>query len=538
MKKIIGLITVLLITVCVLAYLYFSNLHVDSRNNNRVLSEIPSDASLILQFQNEQDIYEILKENTLFDTIVGEQKKAEIQFLREFMSKNKALAPFTKSQLVFLSIHTSKADSIDFLWSMNLNNIQKNDEIIKLLNLNSKNSLSVLREKGLNIFQIESQVLKKPFFLLIDNGIAKGSSSKYLLQKSMSKSSEKINANYIKAINEGIKKEENALVNLFINYSKESPISPFLKRTITGNLALFESFSAYSSLSLNYKKDALMFNGISELAPNQNTYLKLFLKQSPVKNSIKQFLPYNTANSITYGLSNLKDFQSDLKALFKSKNELEILDNQIKKITSETGLNPNRDIYKFWGTEFCTLQLSTFENLAIIKLNNGLQMQFYLDLLSTSYTERIKKLNYDDLFYYYWGDPLKKYKKPFYMIQDNLLILSNSPGTIQRYINDYNSNRFISKSAAFTQFDQFVADQSNISFFLNFNNSASLLKDLLKKNHAENFESNKTGLKSLYALSYQLTSNKKHFFTNIYTEYKRSTPIQDPVLNVDSIKLN
>ena len=131
---------------------------------------------------------------------------------------------------------------------------------------------------------------------------------------------------------------------------------------------------------------------------------------------------------------------------------------------------------------------------------------------------------------------LKKYAKPFYVITDNLLILSNSPGTLQRYLNDYNSERFLLKTEAFAQFDQFVGDQSNISFILHFNNSASILKNLLKRNYAGNFGNNKHGINDLYAFSYQLASNKNHFFTNFYTGYKKSAATPDDVLSVDSIK--
>jgi hypothetical protein len=380
MKRIIGLITVLLITVGVFAYLYFSNLHVDSRNNTRLLSEIPSDASLILTFQHEQDLLDILKENTLFDTIAGPQQKAEIQFLRSFISKNSTLEPLVKSQVVFLSFHPTQAARVDYLWSININNIQKKDDISKFLNLNNEFQLKIFKENGVEVFQIDSHLLEGPFYLTFTKDIARGSSNKSLLLESSDKGSEKIDSEFIKIINGGIKKDENALVNLFINYNKKALISPFLNRTISGNFALFENFLGYSSLTLNYKKDALMFNGESYLKPIQSAYIKLFLNQSPVKNSLNQIMPYNTANSINYGISNLKAYQSDLRELFKENKELEKLENQMKKITLETGLNPDRDIQKLWDNEFSTIQLSTFENLAIIKLKNGTQMQFFMEI--------------------------------------------------------------------------------------------------------------------------------------------------------------
>jgi hypothetical protein len=538
MKKIIGLIIILLIAVGVFAYIYFSNLHINRRNNNRILSEIPADAGLILQFQNEQDVYDILNENTLFDTIAGLENKEEIHFLRDLISKNTSLEPYIERQMVFLSFHPSKTDGVNYLWSIGINNSLKKEDIGKFLSVNNKNQVRKIDESGLNLFQIESQALKKPFYLFIDGGIARGSSNKELLVRTINENSENIEPEFMKIINEGIKKNGNALANLFINYNKNLLLSPFLKRSISSNFALLESFSGYSSLTLNYKIDALMFNGESHITANQNSYVKLFLSQNPVKNSLKQIMPYNTANSICYGLSNFKTFHNGLKTLFEERKELERLENQIKKITTETGLNPDRDIQKLWGSEFSTLQLSTFENLVILKLTNGTQMQFFLELLSSSYSENIKKMNYGDLFYYYWGEPLKKYVKPFYLIHDNLLIISNSPNTLESYLKNYNSNRFLGKTEAFTQFDQFVADQSNISFFLHFSNSGSLMQDLLKKNYAENFNPSKHGIKDLYAFSYQLTSNKDHFFTTIYTGYKLSTPIQEAILNVNSIEVN
>jgi len=535
MKRIIGLITVLLIIVCVFAYLYFSNLHGNSRNNNRILAEIPSDASLILQFQNEDDLFEILQENTLFDTITGSKQKAEMHFLREFVSKNILLNTILKGQSIFISIHPTEKDSLNYLWSIGLNSEHKKDELKKFI---SQYPVTKQGENEFRIIKSSSELGDNPFYFILDEGIARGSSSKNLLLRSINKSAKKIEPDFVKIINEGVKKEGNSLVNLFINHTQNILVSPFLKRKISGNFALFESFKGYSRLTLNYKKDALMFNGEISLSNKQNSYLNLFLNQAPVKNSLKDILPYNTANSISYGLSDFTNFHSELKNIFDKNKELEKLENKVKKITLETGLNPQRDIEKLWGTEFVTVQLSTFENLAIIKLKNGQQMQLFLDLLSSTYSGNIQKINYDDLFYYYWGEPLKRYVKPFYIIQDNLLILSNSAVTIQKYLKDYNTKRFLVKSDAFKQFNQYVAEESNISFLMHLTNSEGLMQDLLKKNFAESFKPGKGGIKNLYAFTYQLTSTKKKFFINLYTGYKASTPTYQSNFIVDSIKNN
>ena len=536
MKTIIGITSALFIAVLSVAYLYFSNLNIKKRSNNQILSEIPSDASVIFQHQNDQSLYDIFKDYTIFDTIVGPQKKEDIHWLTNYLMSNVTLKTVMSGQKVFLSFHPSKTDSVDFLWSMQLKEKLNEEDIRKISVSDPSNQILTFQETEQDIFLIKNKTRNRPFYFAIVKGIVRGSFNKDLLFRSLDKNSEKIDPEFIKTINEGVRKDENALVNLFINYNRQGFLQPFFRNNLSGNFEILQSFSGFSSLSLNYKNDDLIYNGLTNILNKKNNYTRLFLNQTPVKNTIKTILPYNTSNALVYGLSSYTLFHDELSGLFKDRKELDTLNKQMGKITSETGVNPDRDLQKLWGNELSTIQLSTYENLAIIKVTNGTQMQFFLEPLSSTYSETIRKINFESLFYNYWGDPLKKYAKPFYMISDNLLILSNSPGTLQRYLKDYNSEKFLLKTESFRQFDQLVGDQSNISFILHFSNSASILKNLLKRNYAENFGNDKHGIKDLYALSYQLASNKDHFFTNFYTGYKKSATTPDAVLSVDSTK--
>ena len=536
MKTIIGITSALFIAVLSVAYLYFSNLNVKNRSNNQILSEIPSDASVIFQHQNDQSLYDIFKDYTIFDTIVGPQKKEDIHWLTNYLMSTVNLKTVMSGQKVFLSFHPSKTDSVDFLWSMQLKDKLNEEDIRKISVSDPSNQILTFQETEQDIFLIKNKTRNRPFYFAILKGIVRGSFNKDLLFRSLDKNSEKIDPEFIKTINEGVRKDENALVNLFINYNRQGFLQPFFRNNLSGNFEILQSFSGFSSLSLNYKNDDLIYNGLTNILNKKNNYTRLFLNQTPVKNTIKTILPYNTSNALVYGLSSYTLFHDELSGLFKDRKELDTLNKQMGKITSETGVNPDRDLQKLWGNELSTIQLSTYENLAIIKVTNGTQMQFFLEPLSSTYSETIRKINFESLFYNYWGDPLKKYAKPFYMISDNLLILSNSPGTLQRYLKDYNSEKFLLKTESFRQFDQLVGDQSNISFILHFSNSASILKNLLKRNYAENFGNDKHGIKDLYALSYQLASNKDHFFTNFYTGYKKSAVTPDAVLSVDSTK--
>lgn len=537
MNKIIGITTALFIVVLSLAYLYFSNLNVKSRNNDRILSEIPGDAAMLFQYPNDKSLYDIFKDYTLFDTIIGTQHKNELSRLKKLYADYQKLANITEGQKVFLSFHPSKDETVQFLWSIALKEKLSFTELENILKENSKAGTISQNKSSQNILEISNPNSKqKTFYICIDNNIIRASFSIDLLQKSLDPDSKKISSEFIKEINLGLKQDANALANLFINYDKPGFLKSYFRRGLSQNLEFFESFRGYSSLELNYKSDVLMFNGITRTSPEKSSYINIFLNQKPVKNTIKRVMPYNTSSSISYGISDYTSFKNELNALFKNRKELDTLNKQIEAIHSETGINPERDITKLWGNEFITLHLSTFENLGIIKVKDGRKLQFFLDPLSTNYSESVRKMKYGNLFYSFFGDPLKKYSKPFFTIIDNLLILSNSPVSINRFLNHYNTERLMYKSDAYIQFDQLVGDQSNISFAIYLSNARSLLNNSLRKGYSSSINSSRYGFKDFYAISYQLTGNKEYFFTNFYTGYKNIMPTPDPQLFVDSLK--
>lgn len=525
MKIILGITTVLLLAVFIVAYLYFSNLTGDSRSNDKTLASIPADASVILTFSNDKSLYEIFKDYTLFDTLTGNRTKQELSWLKHLLLDNKTLASATRGQKVFLSFHPMSADSLQFLWVMPVLQKLELEDIEDVLTNGNVNRIKKGVEAGVPLLEVTDVLLAKTFYIGIDRGIARGSFSKALLLTSLNENAKKINEEFIKEINDAVLANDDALASLFINHNEPGFLNVFFKDNLTGNFGLFGSAKVYSSLNLNYKSDALMFNGLSRITKKNEGYLELFLKQNPVKNTIKRILPYNVSNAICFGLSDYDLFNSGLKRLFGKRKELTELDEQMRLITTETGVNPDRDIKKLWGEEFTNVQLATYENLAVISVSNGRQLEFFLEPLSSVYSESVKKMNYENIFYYYFGDPLKKYRKPFFAITDNLAIISNSPGTVQRFLNDYNNERLLSENRSFNKFDQLIADQSNISFLMLLKNSESLLKTQLKRKYSEILIDKKPGFKDFYGISFQLTSNNEHFFTNFYTGYVNETAV-------------
>ena len=536
MNKIYLTTSILIVAVFTVAYLYFSSITAGSRNNDKALSLIPHDAALIFTFKNDKDVYEIFNGYTVFDAIAGTQKKEEISALRSILLNSDRGLQRLGGQTIFLSFHPQETDSVAFLWIMPLP--QKSDET-NIVNTFKNNKSITFKEKTdskLRILEAHIQSLKRPFYVYFDNNVVLGSFSRKVVENSLNSKGAKISADFTDEINQASNQSQNAPASVFVNYRSSIPfLSKFFKNKLGGNFLLLNNFDAISILNLNFKSDALMFNGITKPDTSKNNFLNLFLKQQPVKNPIKRIVPSNTAYFIAYGVSNYSSFHQDLIQLLKKRKEIETNDKNLSLIRDETGINVDRDIKKYWGNEFITFQLSTQEKFAAIKLTNGRQMQFFMEPLSSEYSPGIRHLNYPGLPYYYFGDGFKQFNKPFYTIVDNLMLISNSPGSLNRYLHRY-SRSLLYENDRYLIFDQLVADQSNISVFIHTQNSRSNIKSHLKSAYAKAFTGDDYGLKEFYGFSYQLNSGNNQFFTNFYAGYAKK--LEDSSLSATTDSLN
>ena len=530
MNKVILSTVILTVAVFAVAYLYFSNISAESRNNDQALAVIPNDAAIILEFKNDRSIYDIFSDYTIFDAVIGEQKQAELNALKSMLLSSGTLFQSSEGKSVYLSFHP-QPDSVAFLWAMPLPRGINFEEVSESL---KKNNSLIYRQTAVSdtfYNEIFISSLKRTFYFRISPYVLTGSFSKELLLTSMNTTAPKINELLVNEIIKANQQNQNTPATVFINFRNSIPfLAKFFKKDLNGSYSLLNHFNAVATLNMNFKSDALMFNGITAPDSSIENYINLFLHQKAVRNPIKRIVPSNTSNFISYGVSDYNVFHDDLKGLLNFRKELDKLSQGLTSIREESGINTDRDIKKYWGQEFITFQLSTQERFGAIQLTNGRQMQFFMEPISTEYSPDIRHISYPGIFYYYFGDAFKQFNRPFYTIVENHMILSNSPGSLRRYLDRY-SRDLLATDERFVNFDQYVADRSNISIFVHNSNSKSNYTSHLRPAYARSFNSQDYGLKDFYGFSYQWTSESDHFFTNFYAGYKQT--VTDTLTSTD-----
>jgi hypothetical protein len=480
------------------------------------MQNIPDNAAFILEFNNDDSFYDIFKESQLFANVVGKNVIAELDSLRKQLLLNEQLEPFFAGQNIFVSLHPLKKNTVELLLTVAAKQKFDATAIDELAKQKNTDLLITPLQAGIKkAYTIYSRLLKKRFYL-VDNGegIFSGSFSRDLAMESAYHSAKKNKSNFILL---PAQQNSNSLANLYVNYSQLSPLfEQLFKNKNTDIFKPFKMFPALAALSLNYKSDALMFNGYSEIQADQPyAYLNLFAQQQPVTNELKDIFPSTTAYSINFAVSDPQKFKSDLSVYFTKSGLQHEKDSLFNKVITETGINLIVQFNQLLSNEFAVVTTRYQEKLAIISLKDGTKLKSTMYNIATMSNDNIGQINYNKLPYFLLGEAFIQFDHPWFMIVDNYLVLANSQTELNSYYDTYANRKFQSKLEQYKQFNNLVAEQSNVSWYINFNHSQSIFKRDLNENFYNSYNTNTPGWKNFYAASYQLVAANKKFYTNL-----------------------
>ncbi|HWZ04724.1 MAG TPA: hypothetical protein VNX40_14000 [Mucilaginibacter sp.] len=524
MKKQLIITFILLIATAYVTVIYFKNLNPPGSNTSRVMHSIPGNASVIFEFNNDASFYDIFKDNKLFAAVTGKRALGELDTLRQQLLQNQILNKYFSGENIFISVHPTQTKKLEQLITLSASN-DFGPAVIDQLAKQPGNSILItpLRIGAKQGYVFYINALKKRFYVISnDYNIYSGSFSKELIDEvSAGKKSDKMPSFVLLSEQQNA----NSLANIYVNYSQLDPLFDCLFRNKTTDI--FKSFrllTGLATLSLNYKTDALMFNGETSVQLNQGiSYLNLFANQQPVNNQLKNIFPSTTAYSTNLSVSDALAFSKSLSEWY-AKAGLKKEEKQLfSKIQAETGTNLRERFYGLLSNEFAVVTTRYFEKLAIISVSDGAKMNTLLMNVSKMTDEKSGQLSYDKLPFFLLGDAFSIFRHPYYLIIDNYLILANSPNELKSYNDSYLNRKFLSKNQQYGQFDNLLSAQSNVTFMLIFKNAEQILKRDMDPEIYDSFQTSDPGWGNFYGLSWQLSAAKKDYYTNFCLKLNTDT---------------
>ncbi|WP_428330927.1 hypothetical protein [Mucilaginibacter sp.] len=524
MKKQIIITIILLVATAYVTVVYFKNLNPPGTRTSQVIQSIPDDASLIFEFNNDKGFYDIFNNNKLLAAVIGKQKIGQLDTLRQQLINNPLLAEYFDGQNIFISVHPSKTNNIDLLLSLSPSKGFTTTAVDQLARQpNSGLLITPLHLNGKQGYNIYINVLKKRFYVInTGENVFAGSFSKELIDESSLYKNKKDKQSFVLLSEQ---QSTNSLANLYVNYAGLNLLFDQLFKN--KNSDIFKSFRllpAQAALSLNYRSDALMFNGSTTIQQNEApSYLTIFAGQKPVTNHLKDIFPSTTAYSTSFAVSDPLKFGTAIAEWHVKaglKNEKALLFDKIK---AETGSSIKTEFNNLLANEFAIVTTRFFEKFAIVSVKDGSKLKLLITAISTMTDEHSGQLNYNKLPFFLLGDSFSVFRKPYFIIIDNYLIMANSPVELKSYYDSYINRKFLSKNDQYNQFDELLAGQSNVSFFINFKNSMPIFERDLYPGIYDELKTNEPGWKNFYSASIQLSAADKNFYTNFCTKLNTDT---------------
>ncbi|SFG77150.1 hypothetical protein [Pedobacter insulae] len=506
MNKITTTIGILLVGMIGMSYLYFSELKQSTNANDFSLNAISANAGIVYSFDHDKSFYEILSGQDLLQRILGTTKSSQLKSLKDNLFNKPKLADLLDGQKIYIGFIPNSTNQIDFLICTQVKQELDLQQFLTNPTLKALNPVPMMGLYKLTFADTNS------VYIGVKDKLVAISNAAEQVQKAIGTKTNKNSgfATYMKA-NSGYNK--NSLANLYLNFDV---LPKFLKNILNNNgggeLAVLHQQRSYATLSYNFSKEKLLFNGNTELG-NTNSYFSLFTHLPSQKITIDNILPQKTANYTTYAVTDYKNWHIDLLKWLEAQKGSERILKIKENISNKYGLDLEKIFPIYFKNQFITFQLSTGEKFGGIALSNGDKVgQLLLDL-STEYAPDIKVFREANIPYTYFGEPFKKFEKPFYTIIDNYLVMANYPSSIQVFLNNYRNNDLLINDQGYQHFNDQLSS-ATISFYINNKNSNTIFRRNLKPSYYKQYQAS-DGFNTFEAFSYQLSGDKGKFLSNV-----------------------
>ncbi|WP_140937561.1 PQQ-binding-like beta-propeller repeat protein [Sphingobacterium lumbrici] len=525
MRNTIIVTAILFIAVIGASIYYFSDLNKDHKEAIKPLKYLPENTLLILSIRNDEVTDNIFKDFEVFDAILGFSEMERLEEFKKKLLRNDALRSHVSDSEIYISFHPNDKKSVETLFTIpTTGKIAPNQLPAIIQQMGTDYKVDIQDTLNQQIFSFNNGNIDATLYIICHENILFASYSKPLLAAIISKETKRL--------------PEEQIDYFITNNSRNTPLSVFFphqqlpsvlqqfQRTSSGTfLKQFEGLKGQSAWNINFKQDALMLTGESEIENTDGNYLALFRSQRKKTQYLYNFFPSATAVYIEYSISDQKQFTKDLNDLLTFRKERDKIYNQFKSQQQDTAA-----IFK--------LQQALGLEFALIEQSNQTYMG-YISLADTNSWNRLKKLElFEDagdsiyrfknsnLLYAFYGDAFKVFPRPYVMQISNILVVANSSNTLREYQKDWKNRNLLTGNLGFKNFEKLQGNEANITFFVHTKNANSKILNSLPQHYQKNFRNNDNfGYQDFYSWSAQLSGNNDGFLSRIYAVYKSKTAL-------------
>lgn len=518
------IVTVLLfIGVIAASIYYFRDINKEQHNTLKPLKYLPDNTFLIASIKNDEITDNIFKDFDLFDALLGQK---ELQLIKKYKSqilRHEALYDFIENQDVFISFHPD-ADSVNTLFTVPTStNIDESDFNILVEQYSKSFKISSTDTLGQKIISFSFVSPDTTLYATYYEQVIFASYSKSTLISVLDKSKPKLSEHQIDYFISN--NSRNTPLSVYLPHQNYPAIIKHFQQREKGIFAdQFKGLDGQSAWNINFKQDALMLTGESEINNTKENYLALFRNQTKKTQRLYNYFPSNTAVFMEYSLSNYAKFEADLKGYFEVREESKRLQS-----TLESFADSSSSLSKLTSTlahSFALVEQTNQAHIAFVGLNDTTTWKEIANRILEDGSEDIFRFRNSNILYALYGEPFKNMSRPYVARVDDVLVISNSNNELRNYLNNYRRKDLLTGTLGFKNFEKLQGNEANVTLFVHNKNAFSKILNSLPRHYQGKFRDKENyGFQDFYSWSVQLSGNNGNFSSQIYVLYKSKSAL-------------
>ena len=523
MRNTIILTAILFIAVIVASIFYFRDVNKEHKDAVLPLKHLPDNTLLIASIKNDEITDKIFSEFEIFDAILGFNTIQNLNSFKYDILRNDLLKSAIGNAELFISFHPDK-DSINTLFAIATQEKLAEEEISSLTGVLSHSyiiqSSDTLDHK---LYSIQADSTSTALYATYYKDVLFASYAKNLV---------------VSVLDKNTKHLPESQINYFIkNNSRNTPLSvyfahqqftPALKHFQPRDKGIFADqfagLGGQSTWNINYKQDALMLTGESELQDMKGNYIALFRNQSKTTQRLYNYFPAATSVYMEYSLSNKETFSADLIQLFEDRDESKKIKSVYNAVTDS--IQTINSFINNMDGNFAIIEQTNQTNLGFIAIKDSSTWNTVKNKLSFEHSEGIYRFNTNNVLYSVLGDAFKSMSRPYITLVDQVLVVANSSSVLEYYLQDHRRKNLLTGTIGFKNFEKLQGNEANITLFVHNKNASSKIVNALTSRYTKNYRDKENyGFQDFYSWSVQLSGNKNTLSSQIYAVYKSKTAL-------------
>ncbi len=511
MKQIVtkknSLILIIISVIILLVVFIPSQLNNNGNTNSEteLFSAVPTDAALILEWENYEELKAKLKDKIygaeLQDLIFAKQVISDFKTFDKLFYQNDQNSAFIKTGKVLAATQISKAQTSDFLYIIKNQNIE-----IDLINfyqnwLKTEGKAKTFVSEKRSVFEFNLSQ-DEQISVCFTNNLLLISKHTFLIEKAILQIDnqdnipKKLDFKKVRS-----KTGLNTDLTVYINFEAlPNYLSQFVKQDYFEPIKAFSNKGTWVGLDINLLESNFDINGYFSINPKNNFLKSLKNEQLTDSIGIAQILPDNIAFAMNFNSRNIQKFVANKKTMTNEFQNYfsDWLGESITFVVSESTDN-QLEKYQFLIAEVKNYDLAK-EQLEQLANENG-------HLNDINYPpHQFKNIILENLFEPILGKEFSPIQNPYYVIIDKkYIIFANDAKVLKEVVEKIDFQQNLHQSINYQEFIEDMPKVSNLYFYLNFANTFQVFNEVLNQNTGQLLQENFRVLSKIKPIAMQLT---------------------------------